>query len=153
MTNSLFNPVSDRIYGYEDTVINTDDLNNQNKVNSSYTVLGDKIQLNKEHIDTSAYIYSSKHVNISERGTEVSKGNALLNKGNTSGFTVEGEEKLDNQNFSQTLTDSFSLDDYKKILITRNFSAEETIEKNNTEGTPEVTPDGSTENSTEGSTE
>ena len=136
MTNSLFNPEEDRIYGYEDTVINTDDLSKQNKINGSYTVLeNDKIQLNKEHIDTYAYICNSKHVSVLERNTEVSKENVLSNKGNTNGFTKDAEGKeVDNQNFSQTLTDSFNIDDYKKILVARNFSAEETIEKNNTEG-------------------
>lgn len=131
--SSIFSPEKDRIYGYEDIIINTDDLSNQNKINSSYTVLeNDKIQLNKEHIDTSTYICNSKHVNISERNIEVSKENVLLNEGNTSGFTKDDKGKeVDNQNFSQTLTDSFSLNDYKKTLIARKFSAEETIEKNN----------------------
>lgn len=133
MSESIFNPEKDRIYGYEDIVINTDDLTKQNKINGSYTVLeSDKIQLNKEHIDTSAYICNSKHISISERNTEVSKENVLLNKGNTSGFTKDDKGKVvDNQNSTQTLTDSFSIEDYKKILVARNFSNEETIEKNN----------------------
>ena len=134
----MINPKETRRYGYEDIVINTDDLNNQNKINSSYYIDNDSAHMNKEEVETSAFIASGKHVDLTSRGLEISKNNNLLNEGNTEGFT-QGDLTDDNkdndiqdlQNHSQTLTDSFSMEGYVKALEVRNFSTEETIKNNN----------------------
>ena len=94
--------------------------------------------MNKEEVETSAFIASGKHVDLTSRGLEISKNNNLLNEGNTEGFT-QGDLTDDNkdndiqdlQNHSQTLTDSFSMEGYVKALEVRNFSTEETIKNNN----------------------
>ena len=134
----MINPKETRRYGYEDIVINTDNLNNQNKINSSYYIDKDSAYMNKEEIDTSAFIASGKHIDLTSRDLEISKNNNLLNKGNTEGFTQGDLTDDDNdndiqdlQNHSQTLTDSFSTEGYVKALEVRNFSDKETIKNNN----------------------
>lgn len=134
----MINPKETRRYGYEDIIINTDDLNNQNKINSSYYIDKDGAYMNKEEVDTSAFISSGKHIDLTSRDLEISKNNNLLNKGNTKGFTQgdltdddPSNDKQDLQNHSQTLTNSLNTEGYVNALEVRNFSDKETIEKNN----------------------
>jgi hypothetical protein len=120
----MINPKETRKYGYEDIVINTDDLNNQNKINSSYYIDKNGTFMNKEEVETSAFISSGKHIDLTSRDLEISKNNNLLNKG----FIQGGN---DTQNHSQTLTSSLNTEGYVNALEIRNFNNKETIENNN----------------------
>lgn len=121
----MINPKETRKYGYEDIVINTDDLNNQNKINSSYYIDNDNAYMKKEEVETSAFISSGKHIDLTSRDLEISKNNNLLNKGFMQG------SKEDLQNHSQTLTSSLNAEGYVNALEVRNFNDKETIKNNN----------------------